>query len=471
MWPVSTIHWPVRRCHHRSGSVALRAVIASSPKKRMPPKNARLLMGRLIVNVDGNYRISGSERLDGFVKGPEKMTVGDYRQGKQRLTGLFLLAITLILAVKGVPYPRLRRGYQDFTAFYGAAEMIRSGQGAKLYDLKAQYQLQKQFAPDVPIRQAALPYNHPPFEVLIFLPFTYLDYLPAYLVWTLLNLVILGLSLSVVRKTFAEVAILSPVFVFLIATAFAPVVTALMQGQDSILLLLLVIVSLSSLEDNNDVAAGVGLGLALFKFQLALPLVLILAIKRPRLLLGFAPMAALLATFSAILIGWRGAASYVPFVLHLEKTGAGGAISAGSMPNLRGLVARLPGVHDGSAIALMLALACSIAAMGIAIWQVGRRGVSIRFAFVIATVTTMMVSYHLNPHDMTCLLPVVLLLFAAPRAETRRGMQADVVLLVLVYLIFYGSLLWPWLSPWWCVPVLIWICWKFPHGRAAEVPA
>lgn len=143
-------------------------------------------------------------------------------------------------------------------------------------------------------------------------------------------------------------------------------------------------------------------------------------------------------------------------------------ISAASMPNLRGLVVRLLGVPDGSLLALVLVLALSMVAMGTAIWLVWRRDVSIRFTFIVATVTTMLVSYHLNPHDMTCLLPVVLLLFAAPGAETRGGMQADVMLLMVVYLIFYSSLQWSWLNSWWCVPVLIWIFWKFPHGHAAE---
>jgi hypothetical protein len=411
------------------------------------------------------------------------MRSGDYGSVKQRLVGMFLLVLTLIIAINVVEYsPRLQRGYQDFTAFYGGGEMVRSGQATRLYDLKAQYQLQKQFAPDVPIRLSALPYNHPPFEVLIFLPFTYLSYLPAYLLWTSLNFVMLGLSLGLLRATFAEAGRLSSAFVLLSATAFTPVVIALMHGQDSILLLLLITLSLISLEEGHDIAAGVALGLGLFKFQLALPLTLILAVKRPRLLLGFAPVAGLLAILSVMLMGWRGAASYVPFVLHLEKTGAAGAISAMGMGNIRGLMYWLSGVHDGSVLALMLTIACSMAVLAIAMWQVRKPDVSMRFVFVVATVTTMLISYHLNPHDLTCLLPVVLLLFAAPvivspgarpiaapGAENRGGMRADVILLVSIYLLFFGSLLWQWLSPWWCLPVLGWIYWKFPHGHAAEV--
>lgn len=397
------------------------------------------------------------------------MTVGDYSRGKQRLAGLFLLSMTVMLGANAVDYvPRLRLGYQDFTAFYGGGELVRRGQATQLYDLREQYKLQKQFAPDVPVRHTALPYNHPPFEALLFVPLTYLSYLPAYLLWTFLNFIMLGLSLKLLGKTFAEVNILNPFFVFVAAMACKPVVTALVLGQDSVLLLLLITFGLISLQRGHNVAAGVALGLGLFKFQLALPLTLILAVKRPRLLSGFAPVAALLVALSTILMGWRHAAGYIPFVLHLEQSGAGGMISAASMPNLRGLVVRLLGVPDGSLLALVLVLALSMVAMGTAIWLVWRRDVSIRFTFIVATVTTMLVSYHLNPHDMTCLLPVVLLLFAAPGAETRGGMQADVMLLMVVYLIFYSSLQWSWLNSWWCVPVLIWIFWKFPHGHAAE---
>src|ERR1700733_622788 len=39
----STIHWPVRRCHQRSGSMALRAVIASRPKRRIAAKGISVL--------------------------------------------------------------------------------------------------------------------------------------------------------------------------------------------------------------------------------------------------------------------------------------------------------------------------------------------------------------------------------------------------------------------------------------------
>src|SRR5580704_14122420 len=61
-WPVSTIHCPVRRCHQRSGSVAVRAVIASKPKKRIPAKSRRLVAS-VVTGGRGNYRGSAERVL------------------------------------------------------------------------------------------------------------------------------------------------------------------------------------------------------------------------------------------------------------------------------------------------------------------------------------------------------------------------------------------------------------------------
>ena len=399
------------------------------------------------------------------------MTWGEASQRKERVAGVFLLAVTLINAASVIQlYPFLRNGYQDFTAFYTGAKMVRGGQGARLYDLAAQYDLQKQFTPDVPIRQAALPYNHPPFEALLFIPFTYLSYWPAYLLWTFLNVGMVAWSLRIVRKTFPEVGRLSPVFVALAATGLVPVVIGCIQGQDSILLLLLFSVGLASLEENHDVAAGAALGAGLFKFHLVIPLALVLAVRRPRLLLGLSPVAIGLAAISAMTVGWRGVADYVSFLLRLEKSGAGGAISATGMPNLRGLMAELLGAKGGSRAAMLLTIALSIAVLGAGVWQVRRRDVSMRFIFTIAAVTTMLVSYHAITHDMSLLLPIVLLLFAAPPRRPR-DTQRDTILLLTVYTTFLAAMSWPWLSPLWCVPVLIWVFEKFKGSETDKTVA
>lgn len=314
--------------------------------------------------------------------------------------------------------------------------MVRAGQAAQVHDL------------------------HPPFEELLFVPLTYLSYLPAYAVWTFLNVVMMILSLVMVRKTFPETERPSLVFLILSVTAYAPAVRALMQGQDSVLLLLLVTLSVFWLTKNRVVLAGAALGCGLFKFHLVLPLALILAWRRPRLWLGFFPVAAVLLAIWAMMTGWHGIVDYGRFVLYSENHGAGGTPSA-AMPNLRGLIAEL-GAPSGGMSAMVAAIVCGTAALGIVLWKVGWRERETRFVFAAASVTCILVGYHAVIHDLTLLLPVLLMLFSAPGAVTRSEMRVDAALFIAVYAsLFVGAWFWPWLTPWWWVPMVGLICRKY----------
>src|SRR5436190_251929 len=97
----------------------------------------------------------------GFMK-PEK-----YRK-------LFLLFLTGMLALHVIVAWRsrelIRKGYPDFTALYSAGKIVGQGLRKQLYDSQTQYRIQQEFAAGVSIRQGPLPYIHPPWEALIFVP-------------------------------------------------------------------------------------------------------------------------------------------------------------------------------------------------------------------------------------------------------------------------------------------------------------
>ncbi|HEX9111341.1 MAG TPA: glycosyltransferase family 87 protein [Terriglobales bacterium] len=397
------------------------------------------------------------------------MTWVRFGKRKEFAAGVFLLAMTfgnVISAARLAGF--LRDGYQNFTIFYSAARMVRSGQSTVLYDLSAQYRAQQQFAPNVLIRRAALPYNHPPFEALLFLPFTFLPYVPAYLLWTLLNGMMVAASLMLLRRQFVEIGNLPLAFLALAATGFVPVVSGVVQGQDSVLLLFLFVIALTAMEKGKDAAAGAVLAAGLFKFNLVLPLVFLLAVRRWRLLLGFVPVAALLGGVSLAMVGVHGAVGYVQLLLRLENTGAGGSIVGSDMPNLRGIIASLAGGHSGASL-MPLTIACSAATILIALWRMGPIRDSVRFPFLLATVTTILVSYHTLTYDLSLLLPAALLLFAAPGPESGRQSQADTVLLVLLYLTPLFEPFWPRVNQFcWPVLVLTWLFWKLGRGRTAE---
>lgn len=365
----------------------------------------------------------------------------ELERSKQRLAVLFLLAVTL-LHCAGAPllYWHLPEGYQDFTTFYRGAGMVRAGQMAQWHDL------------------------HPAFEELLFVPLAYLDYFPAYEVWTLLNVVMLALCLGLLRRTFEEVGRLSPLILILSVGAFGPVARALLQGQDSILLLLLVTLCVFSLARGRVVLAGAMLGLGMFKFHLVIPLALVLAVRRARLWLGFVPVTVALAAIWMMMVGRKGIADYAHFIVPEENYLASG--KRVGMANLHGLIAQLTGKSGGTFVKVA-ALACGAAVLAVVLWKLWKREAGIRFTFAVATVTCLLVGYHAIIHDLTLLLPVVLMLFAAPGPATRSEMRMDIALLVLVYsTLFIGTWIWQWVNPWWWVPMAIWIGMKYGSGDA-----
>jgi hypothetical protein len=153
----------------------------------------------------------------------------------------------------------------------------------------------------------------------------------------------------------------------------------------------------------------------------------------------------------------------------MENHGAAGTpITA--MPNLRGVMAQLLGKSSGTAFTVG-AIVGVAAVLGIVLWKIGRRGAVSRCVFAAASVTCILVGYHAVIHDLTVVLPVVLMLFSAP-AATRSEMRMDLALLILVYTSFFlGAWVWPWLNPWWWIPVVIWISKKYRNRNAVAATA
>jgi hypothetical protein len=315
----------------------------------------------------------------------------------------------------------VRQGYPDFTIFYTAGKMLRQGLSHGLYNGALQYDVQQTFASGVRIRKGPLPYNHPAFEALIFEPLAALDYPTAYAVWSVFNLAILGFLPFLLRPHIPVLAQCSPLLWLPVWLGFFPVLVALLQGQDVILLLLLNALAFVALKRNAETLAGCWLGLGVFKFQLMVPLVLILMCwKRGKVVLSFAVTAAGLAAISVAITGWAGALRYPGYVLHFEEFMEQGGIAA-DMPNLRGLIEGwsvtrgLPGVHVIT-IALSVGLLVWVVAKG---WHRVDSSQQFDLKFSLAMVAAVLVSYHAFPYDLS-LLVIPLLLVVSYAMETDR---------------------------------------------------
>lgn len=370
------------------------------------------------------------------------------RAQRNKLTRLvpLLLAAMLFLHLALAWHSRelVRQGYQDFTIFYSAGKIVRMGLGPRLYYGQVQNQIQQQFAGAVDIRSGALPYNHPPFEALLFVPFSWLPYFSAYLLWDLLNLLILAALPVLMRPHVALLQELRLAVWVSSSLAFYPVFIALLQGQDIILLLLLLGLAFVALKRDRDCIAGCWLALGLFRFQLVLPLVLILMWKRPvRTIAGFVLVAFLLAFASVMVVGWNGFVSYPAAVLTLEqKMLQTKTVSPSAMPNLRGVLEEyLPRLISTRFSSILLAgISIALVVFAAATWRVSNREF-INLTFALGVIITVLVSYHAMPHDLSLLIiPVVLVVDYIAHNSAIRKQRQLLCLLVPIFVLFFTPL-------------------------------
>jgi len=349
----------------------------------------------------------------------------------------------------------IRRADPDFTVFYTAARTLRAGLGSQLYEPGTQRAVQLEFASNSDIRHGALPYIHPPFEALLFVPFTFLRYSTAFLLWNLLNLFLL-IVLAVVLRDWVECLRQVPAWE-IVATclAFFPILANFHQGQDAILLLLLVVLCGRAIDRQADFIAGCWLGMGVFKYHLILPLAFILIVwKGRRLLVGFAAVGSALAAISVGIVGWHEALRYPVYVQRVILQPGLGAIPPRQLPNLLGLFAGWP-LTEGSGRTVEAAVAiCSIGVVAAIAWLRGIRQDSrlLRLGIASAVIAALLVGYSTNTYDLSLLIvPLALVADYCERESPDRPLLKNRLTLPALPLL---------ISPLW---FFLWMRWERIH--------
>ena len=291
--------------------------------------------------------------------------------------------------------------------------MLREGRGPQLYHPNAQLAVQAEFARNSDIRRGPLPYIHPPFEALFFLPLTLLPYAQAFVAWNLINLAILFGVARLLKNSLLSLQSIPIWQMVLLGLAFFPVFANFHQGQDAILLLLVVTLSFRALDRDADFLAGCWLGFGLFKYHLILPLALVLTIWRGRrFILGFAASSSAAVLISLGLVGWKGVTEYPAYAWRVVSQPAIGGIPPRQLPSLFGLLAGWPlSQQIGSAVPVA-AVAASVALLIIvaALRKCARDKASFRLCFAGAVIAALLVGLSTNSYDLSLLvLPLAVL--------------------------------------------------------------
>ncbi len=309
---------------------------------------------------------------------------------KLYLPALLVLELIICLGFRS----SIRAGAIDFRLYYTAGHMLRTGDAANLYDFATETRLQNALVAPQPI---ALPLLAPPFVALFFVPISVVPYLPALLIFAVVNLAALAFAVRAMRPHLRALStrwLPTPALLFL---SFLPVGLTLVMGQISILLLLIACLAFALLEAGNAFLAGLVFSLALMKFQIAIPVALLFLVwMRWRFLVGFVCGTSILSAVSAITIGTRNFLVYLHSIAGMSSL-AGTPLQAASglsplrMANFHGLFSLAP-THLATALT-------AIASLGLLGWAATRRP-----SFPLALIVALLVSYHLYPCDLTLLL-------------------------------------------------------------------
>jgi len=171
----------------------------------------------------------------------------------------------------------------DFIAFYTGGNFFLNDTLEKAYNYLPNGTFPEQLSFQTSIVGENLKEHHPfvspPFAALIFAPFSYFEYLTAYISWMALCLVLLVTSIYLLQKEYFLLSNISTVKLFLGCFLFFPTIGWLIYGQVTPLILFIYTTTFLALRKKRDFLAGFCLGFLAFKPQLAFPLSLVLIIK------------------------------------------------------------------------------------------------------------------------------------------------------------------------------------------------
>ena len=169
----------------------------------------------------------------------------------------------------------------DLRAVITGGLMIREGNGALLYDEAAQHEAQvRLLAPHFTLEpDSTLPNSHPPYESLFAAAFGGPPYAPAFIAWTVVELLTFGAALWLLVRATPLGQGTRWLFVAGVL-AYLPLLELLLIGQSSTLVLLGLVGTYAALKAGRPGLAGVGLALLLLKPQLAVLTILLLLLAR-----------------------------------------------------------------------------------------------------------------------------------------------------------------------------------------------
>jgi Glycosyltransferase family 87 len=314
---------------------------------------------------------------------------------------------TVLLAYFAISWARVtpvRERGTDFSASYVAALLLRSGDGAELYDQQVERARHLTLLPAGIVID--LPFITPPTTALLALPLTVLDPGTAFRVWSIIELALLALAVWVAIRAGpwpSRSGNAPRTVTVLMAIAAGGTYAFLLLGQIDAIAALGLAAAYAAWRKDRPALAGfwVALALAATKPHLAIGLGIWLVARRDwRALAGAAAGGAVVTAVSLALVGSAGLAGFVS-ALGFAVGNTPGASTLG----IPGLVASWLG--SGTVSAAIAVTGSLIALGGCGVLGTRSRGNprALEASLAGATALSLVASPHLLPHDLVILAP------------------------------------------------------------------
>jgi len=340
--------------------------------------------------------------------------------GGMALVHVLVAAVVLGTVARG-------EGIGDWTSFYAAATMVRTGEGGQLYDFG------RQSATQLALFGGGLTpnaYPLPAFVAIAIAPLSRLSFSASFWLFFAANCALMAGLLRAAWRHLRPAPRGMRIAFVACAACSTPAVTTLLLGQLDLFVLAAMLGCYALLARGRSGAAGAVLAVALIKPHVALAVVLLLLVTRQwRALGGFAAVGAPLLLAPALALGPHTLVDQARLIASYPGSSTDHSVAAAMMINVRGAAVSITG---SSSVWLWLsplaAIAGVAAAAAVRTWR--RNGALDAQSWAVALALPLLYSPHLHLQTMVLLVAAAALYL---RATSDAGPAAPVELVLGAY--------------------------------------
>ena len=416
---------------------------------------------------------------------------------------LVIAGIAALLLIYPVLYLRVirdpaQRTAADFLPFYAAGRIALTQGMSKVYDWEAQRNAEDDVLNET-IRQMLVsrgqpvtpqdfgapiqmkevnPFPHPPFIVPVLMLIARLDYVSAFVTWSVLMSILFSLCAFILCRLLPQARGRDRWVLFFGTVLFFPAFFSVINGQDTALLLLGASLWFSGLVQERDGLSGLGLALTLIRPHMGLMLGLPFIFKRRKVWWWFCAGAAVLVLVSVLLLGWTGIVNFLRILITSADGEGNKFFNENMMINLIGLLRRTFPLLEASFVRLVGWIGFAIAIIYLCVLWAKNGEIKERH-IGLAVIVTIIGVPHIHYHDLALLLiPIFGVMRVMLEKSLLKPKEAVLLPLVASLLLFFSYLLFPLLKyfiPYLLEAVLVtalWlpekvIFWEKPKRQAA----